>query len=176
MSILGVIVGLAVAGAAGVVILAQRKPNTFVVRREATIDAPPGRIYPKIADFHEWRAWSPWEELDPQLERTYSGPQSGVGAAYAWKGNKKAGQGRMEITQAVPGEKIVLDLHFITPFEARNVTEFVLSPQGDKTRVTWKMQGTSSFVFKVMTVFMDMDAMVGRDFERGLENLGNAVK
>ncbi|HYH78866.1 MAG TPA: SRPBCC family protein [Longimicrobium sp.] len=150
---------------------AATRPDTFRIQRSATIAAPPGRIFPHLDDFHRWAAWSPWEKLDPALKRTFSGAGSGAGAVYAWEGNKKVGKGRMEITESDPPSRLAIKLDFITPFEAHNTTTFTLEPAGGETRVTWAMDGTNTFGFKVMGVFMNMDRMVGRDFERGLADL-----
>ncbi len=151
-------------------ILAAMKPNTFSVVREAEINAPPARVHQLINDFHEWTAWSPWEKMDPNLVRTYSGTASGPGAVYEWTGNKKVGQGRMDITGSTPS-RIDIDLHFMKPFEARNKTVFTLTPQNGGTRVRWEMTGSSPFMFKVMSLFTSMDNMIGKDFESGLNTM-----
>jgi uncharacterized protein YndB with AHSA1/START domain len=163
--------GLIVAGIIGLFVYAATKPDAFRVQRSATIPAPPQAVFDQIADFHNWLAWSPWEKIDPNLKRTYSGPASGVGAVYEWVGNKNVGQGRMEIKEAVPGSRVLIQLDFLKPFEAHNTAEFVLEPKGSDTHVTWAMTGRQPFLFKVMTVFVSMDAMVGKDFEKGLANL-----
>ena len=168
--IVAVLVILALALAA-VLILASRKPDTFRVQRAATIDAPPDRIFPLISDFRQWRAWSPWEDRDPGLQRSYSGPASGEGAVYQWKGNRNVGAGRMEILEAPPPHKIVIKLDFISPFEGHNTAEFTLSPQGGSTIVTWLMHGPAPLLSKVMQVFMSMDDMIGKDFTAGLARL-----
>lgn len=168
--IVAVLIILALAIVA-VLILASRKPDTFRVQRAATIDAPPEKIFALISDFHQWRAWSPWEERDPNLQRSFSGPASGRGAVYEWKGNKNVGAGRMEILDAPPPHRIVIKLDFIAPFEAHNTAEFTLSPQGGSTHVTWLMHGPAPLMSKVMQVFMNMDDMIGKDFAAGLANL-----
>src|SRR5437773_5865734 len=150
---------------------AATKPDTFRIQRSASMKAPPERIFPHINDFHRWGAWSPWEKIDPALQRTYSGAADGQGAVYEWEGNKKVGKGRMEIMQASPPAKIVIKLDFFKPFEAHNTAEFTLQPQGDSTNVTWVMHGRQPYMFKVMTTFFNMDKMVGKDFEAGLANL-----
>jgi uncharacterized protein YndB with AHSA1/START domain len=168
--IVAILVILALAVAA-VLILALRKPDTFRVQRGATIDAPPEKIFPLIGDFRQWRAWSPWEERDPELQRTYSGAASGPGAVYQWRGNRNVGAGRMEILDAPPPHLIVIKLDFISPFEGHNTAEFTLSPQGGSTNVTWLMHGPAPLLSKVMQVFMNMDDMIGKDFAAGLANL-----
>ena len=150
--------------------LGLTKPDSFSVQRTIVIKAPPDKIMPFISDFHHWPRWSPWEELDPAMARTFSGAASGKGAVYDWKGNSDVGQGRMEIIEAGP-TKSVTKLDFIDPMEAHNVMEFNLTPQGDSTQVTWTMTGPTPFLFKVMHVFVSMDKMVGADFEKGLAKL-----
>ena len=162
---------LIVALVAGVLILASTKPDTFSVQRSAMIKAPPEKIFAVLNDFHRWTDWSPWEKLDPAMKRTLGGPASGKGATYAWEGNSKAGQGRMEIIESTPPGKIGIQLDFIKPFEGHNRAEFTLTPQGDATQVNWVMSGPAPFVSKLMQVFVSMDAMIGKDFEAGLANL-----
>ena len=150
--------------------------DTYTVERSATIDAPPERVYSQIADFHNWTNWSPWEDVDPELKRSYSGSQSGTGAVYAWSGNRKAGQGRMEITDAVEPSRVKIDLVFEKPWKARNDTLFVIQPEGTGSRVTWSMTGKKTLMTKVMSVFKSMDDFVGPDFEKGLARLKAATE
>ena len=171
LKILGIVFAIVVVGIAGVLAFAATKPDVFRVQRAVSIKAPPEKIFPLIDDFHDWVAWSPYEKIDPALQRSYSGPQSGKGAVYEWQGNNKVGKGRMEITQSSPSSKIVIALHFMKPFEARNTAEFTMVPEGDATSVTWAMHGSSPFMAKVMCIFMSMDNMVGKQFEEGLANL-----
>jgi hypothetical protein len=147
------------------------KPDAFRIERSASIKAPPEKVYPLINDFHNWGSWSPWEKLDPAMKKTHSGPASGQGAVYEWEGNKQVGKGRMEITEAVPPSKVTIKLDFFKPFEAHNTAEFTLAGQGDATNVTWAMLGKQPFMFKVMSLFMSMDKMIGKDFETGLANI-----
>jgi uncharacterized protein YndB with AHSA1/START domain len=147
------------------------KPNTFRVERGTTINAQAEKIYPLLSDFHQWGHWSPWEKLDPDLKRTYSGAPSGKGAVYAWEGNKKVGAGRMEITEATSPSRLVIKLDFLRPFEAHNVTEFQLRPAGAATQLAWTMTGQNTFMGKMMDTLMSMDKMIGKDFEAGLANL-----
>lgn len=156
--------------------LALTKPNTFSVQRAAVIKAPPEKIMPLISDFHNWPSWSPWEKLDPNMQRTLTGAASGKGAIYNWKGNSDVGQGRMEIIDFTPSTKAVIKLDFIDPMEMNNVTAFSLAPQGENTTVTWTMNGPMPFVSKLMSVFTSMDAMVGRDFEKGLAQMKAAAE
>ena len=150
--------------------------DTYTVQRSATIAAPPQRVYEQIVDFHRWAAWSPWEDIDPDMRRDHSGPESGVGATYAWSGNRKAGQGRMTITEATEPSRVRIDLRFEKPFKARNDTDFHIEPDGAGSRVTWTMTGRKTLATKVMGVFKSMDAMVGPDFEKGLTRLRTAAE
>ncbi len=154
-----------------VLILAAGKPDTFRIERTAVLNASAEKIFPLIADFHQWLNWSPWEGRDPALKRTYSGNERGKGAVYAWDGNKNVGSGRMEILDASVPSKIVIKLDFLKPFEAHNTAEFTMLPQGGATNVTWVMHGPAPFMSRVMQVFMNMDRMIGSDFEAGLANL-----
>ena len=158
-----------------VLILAATKPNTFSVQRATTVKAPPERIFPLINDFHQWASWSPYENKDPAMKRSFGGAADGKGAVYGWEGNKNVGSGRMEILDTSKPSKIVIKLDFFTPFEGHNTAEFTMLPQGDATNlttnVTWLMHGPAPFMSKVMQVFMDLDKMIGRDFETGLANL-----
>ena len=168
IAIVAVVLAIAVAV---VLILAAAKPVTFRVRRSATIKAPPEKVFVAISDFHQWTSWSPWEHRDPAMKRTYSGADSGRGAVYAWDGNKNVGSGRMEILEASLPSKIVIKLDFLKPFEAHNTAEFTMLPQGDATNLTWLMHGPAPLMSRVMQVFMNMDKMIGKDFEAGLANL-----
>lgn len=154
-----------------VLVLAAGKPDTFRIQRAAVLNAPAEKIFPLIADFREWLNWSPWERRDPALKRTYSGAERGNGAIYAWDGNKNVGSGRMEILEANSPSKVVIKLDFLKPFEAHNTAEFTMLPQGGATNVIWVMHGPAPFMSKVMQVFMNMDRMIGKDFEAGLANL-----
>ena len=159
-----------------VLILAATKPDIFRVQRAAAMQAPPEKIFPLINDFHQWGTWSPWENRDPAMKRTFSGTESGKGAVYAWDGNKNVGAGRMEILDAVLPSKIVIKLDFIKPFEGHNTAEFTMLPRDGATEVIWAMYGATPFIGKVMHVFMNMDRMIGKDFEAGLANLKKAVE
>jgi uncharacterized protein YndB with AHSA1/START domain len=158
-----------------ILILAAMKPATFSVQRAATVKAPPERIFPLINDFHQWGSWSPYENKDPAMKRSYSGATSGKGAVYGWEGNKNVGSGRMEILDTSEPSKIVIKLDFFKPFEGHNTAEFTMLPQGDATNlttnVTWLMHGPAPFMSKVMQVFLNIDNMIGKDFEIGLANL-----
>jgi len=154
-----------------ILIYAALKPGSFRVQRTVTIEAPPEKIFPFINDYHNWPSWSPYEKLDPDIKRTYSGPPSGTGAVCEWDGNSRAGRGRMEITESIPSSKVTIRLDFSRPMEGHNVAEFTLRPTGNSTDVTWAMSGPMPYVAKLMTVFFSMDKMVGKEFETGLGNL-----
>jgi uncharacterized protein YndB with AHSA1/START domain len=156
---------------AAVLIYAATKPNDFRVQRTASIKAPPEKIFALINDLHDWSAWSPYEKRDPAMKRTFSGAERGRGAVYEWDGNNNVGKGRMEITDTSPPNKVVIKLDFIKPFEGHNVAEFTMAPQGDATNVTWAMYGPSAYITKLIGTFMNMDRMIGNDFEAGLANL-----
>ena len=167
-----VVIVLAVVGLVG---FAAMKPDTFALTREAGINAPPAEVHALIDDFHQWGRWSPWEKLDPGLKRTHGGAASGKGAVYAWEGNKKVGQGRMEILESTPSA-IRIKLDFLKPFEAHNITDFTLAPRNGGTHVSWTMSGPLNFMMKLMQVFMSMDRMVGKDFEAGLASMKAAAE
>jgi hypothetical protein len=173
LEIITVIAAAIALAIAVILVLASRKPDTFAVQRSAVMHAPAERIFPLVNNFQQWANWSPWEKRDPAMKRSFSGPESGKGAAYAWDGNKNVGSGRMEIIDASSPSKITIKLDFIKPFEGHNTAEFTFAPERDAsaTNVIWIMQGPSSFMSKVMQVFMNLDAMIGRDFEAGLADL-----
>lgn len=162
-----VVVGLV----AALLIYAAARPDTFRVQRELRINAPLEKIFGFINDLHSWVAWSPWERMDPDLKRTYSGSAQGKGAVYEWEGNGKVGRGRMEIAESSPPSHIAIKLDFIKPFEAHNIAEFTLEDQGGSTNVMWVMHGPSPYIAKVIHTFVSMDRMVGTQFEQGLANL-----
>lgn len=156
---------------AAVLLFAATRPDSFRVQRSTSIKASPEKVFPLIADFHAWGAWSPWEKLDPAMKRTHSGAPSGKGAAYAWDGNNDVGAGRMEIAEVVPPSRITIKLDFSRPMEGHNTAEFTLVPKGDASEVTWAMFGPSPYLLKLIGLFLDMDKMIGKDFEAGLANL-----
>lgn len=171
LKVFAVVGAVLVAGIAVVLILAAMKPDQFRVQRSAAIKAPPDKIYPLISDFKAWTAWSPYENKDPGMKRTYSPATSGKGAMYAWEGNGNVGAGNMLITDAPAPSKVALDLNMTSPLTAHNKVEFTLVPAGDATTVTWSMRGATPYWAKVIHVFFNMDKMVGGDFEAGLVNL-----
>lgn len=156
---------------AAVVVFTARKPDTFRVERAAVINAPPEKIFPLLDDLYAWQTWSPWAKKDPNATAEFSGAAKGVGAAFSWDGNKDVGKGRMEIIACEPVRRVVYKLDFEKPFTGHNQAEFTLTPQGSTTRVVWAMGGPMPFISKMMTLFFDMDQMIGRDFEAGLANM-----
>jgi hypothetical protein len=175
-TILLVIVALVVLGIIAVLAIAATRPDTFRVTRATTIKAPAEKIFPFINDFSKWGEWSPYEKKDPAMKRTYSGPMSGIGAHYAWESDKGVGKGSMDITDAVTPGKVALNLDFEKPVSAHNTVLFTLEPQGDATLVTWTMEGPVPYPFKIVHMFMNMDKMVGGDFEAGLADLKIAAE
>ena len=166
------IIAVAIAVAVAVVfILAAAKPDMLNVKRSAIIEAAPEKIFSLIDDFHRWGTWSPYENKDPAMKRSFSGAASGKGAVYTWDGNNNVGSGRMEILDSTVPAKIVIKLDFFKPFEGHNTAEFTMLPQGNVTAITWAMYGPASFMSRVMKVFINMDSMIGKDFETGLANL-----
>ena len=156
---------------AAILVFAATRPDTFRVERSVSIKVPPEKIYALMNDFHQFGAWSPWEQLDQQMQRSYRGAISGKGAVYSWQGNMEVGAGRMEIMDAVAPSKVLIKLDFLQPFEAHNTTQYTLRAQGDATTVSWAMFGPTPYIAKVMGIFASMDSMVGKDFEKGLTKL-----
>jgi uncharacterized protein YndB with AHSA1/START domain len=166
-----VVVLLLVVVVGAVLAYAATKPDVFHVQRSASVKAPPDKIFPLINDFRSWASWSPYEHKDPAMKKTYSGAATGKGAIYEWDGDKNVGSGRIEIADTTPPSRLAIKLDMIKPFAASNRVEFTLQPQGDTTNVTWTMNGHTPYLAKIMHVFLDMDRMVGQDFETGLANL-----
>ena len=160
----------------GILGFAATKPDTFRVQRAAAIKAPPEKVFALINDFKRWDAWSPWEKKDPAMKRTWGAVTSGKDAKYAWDGNKDVGQGSMEIAESVPPSKITLKLDFVRPFEAHNIVVFTLEPKDGATDVVWAMEGPVPYFAKIIHVFINMDSMVGKDFEAGLANLKSVAE
>jgi uncharacterized protein YndB with AHSA1/START domain len=171
LKVFGIIALLLLVAVAAVLVLAATKPDTFVVQRTASINAPPEKIFPLINDFDNWASWSPYEKKDPAMKRTRSGAASGRGSVYAWEGDKNVGKGRMEIAEASPPSRITLKLDFEKPFAAHNIVDFTLEPKGQSTSVTWAMHGPVPYLAKIVHVIFNMDRMVGQDFEAGLASL-----
>jgi uncharacterized protein YndB with AHSA1/START domain len=158
------------------VIVATLQPAGFRIVRSATITAPPAVVFAQVNDLHAFQLWSPWAKLDPAMKSTFAGPPAGRDAVYAWVGNAKVGEGRMTITESKPADRVQMKLEFLKPFKATNTTEFVFRAEGSMTAVTWSMSGTNGFMFKAVSLFMNMDKMVGKDFENGLANLKSVAE
>jgi uncharacterized protein YndB with AHSA1/START domain len=156
---------------AGLILLIATRPAHFCISRSTTIEAPPATIFAHVNQFRAWEAWSPWEKLDPALQRNYEGPVGGEGAVYRWIGNQRVGEGAMTITESRPNALIEIRLEFQKPFACRNAVDFTFKPEGDRTTVTWNMAGQNNFVAKAMHLIMSMDKMVGGQFEQGLAQL-----
>jgi len=172
LAIIGVVVVVAIAG---ILLYAATKPDSFRVQRVVLINAPSDKVFPLINDIKAWTAWSPYEKKDPAMKRTYGAVTAGKGATYAWDGDKNVGQGSIEIVESGP-RKILLKLDFVKPFEAHNMGEFLLEPKGDSTSVTWATYGPSPYISKVVGTFMNIDDLIGRDFEKGLADLKAAAE
>lgn len=153
-----------------VLVIAAFRPVDFSCSRSIVISAPPSAIFPEVNDYRKWVVWSPFE-LDPAIQRTFSGPATGVGASYSWSGNREVGEGRATITESVPGEKVQMKLEFVRPFAGTNIAEFTFKPQGSQTVVSWSFTGHNNFMCRVVGVFVNMEKMVGGQFEKGLGSL-----
>ncbi len=156
--------------------IAATRPAAFVCERSIVIAAPAQAIYPHIDNFHNWRAWSPYEKLDPNAKHTYSGPESGVGAAMTWSGSSKMGEGSTTITRTMPNQHIDIKLVMVRPFACTNDVQFILDPHPSGTKVTWHMAGHYNLISKAMEMVINMDKMVGKDFEHGLQLLKSLVE
>lgn len=172
LEIIAWIVGITVLAALAVAAYASAtKPNTFTISRSATIAAPAEKIFAIVNDFRRWPEWSPWQHMDPDMKQTMSGPPAGVGAVVEWSGNKMVGAGRTELVASEPPSRLAMRLDMYRPMKASNDVEYTLVPEGSRTRVTWAMRGAQPLPAKIFATFVDCDALVGKDFERGLANL-----
>jgi hypothetical protein len=160
----------------GILVIVALQPSSLTVHRQTIIDAPPEVVFPLVNDFHQWRAWSPWEGKDPNLQRNFSGPASGNGAVYGWVGNKKVGEGRMTITESLSPSLIKILLEFIKPFPGICNTEFTFTAAPSGTNVSWTMTGRHNFIQKAFCMFMNMDKLIGGDFEEGLAKMKSAAE
>lgn len=165
------VLGLVIIGIAVFCIVVAMQPAQFKVTRSAAINATPDVVFAQVNDFQKWGAWSPWEKLDPGMKKTISTPSYGQGAFYQWSGNDQVGEGKMTIADTKPNESVKIDLEFLKPFAQKSVTDFTFKPEGGKTNVTWTMSGDNNFMSKAFGLIMDMDKMIGADFERGLAQM-----
>jgi uncharacterized protein YndB with AHSA1/START domain len=152
------------------------QPSDFRIARSATISAPAADVFAQVNDFHKWDAWSPWAKIDPTMKQIYDGAPSGTGAIYTWVGDKKVGEGTMTLTESRPNDVVSIKLEFRKPFKATNTAEFTFKPEGDQTVVTWSMSGRNNFMFKAFGLFMNMDKMLGGEFEKGLASMKSVVE
>jgi len=156
---------------AGLVVIIAMQPSDFRVVRSTSIKAPAATVFEQVNDFHKWDAWSPWAKLDPAMKKSHEGAPAGVGAMYSWSGNDQVGEGRMTLTESRPSEMIRIKLEFLKPFAATNTAEFDFKADGNQTVVTWSMFGTNNVMAKAFGLLMNMDKVVGSDFENGLAQL-----
>jgi len=170
-----ILIGLAVVIIVFLIIVATR-PSEYRVTRSAMIAAPPAVVFPHVNELKKWAKWNPWEKIDPNMKLTYEGPEAGVGASYAWAGNKEVGEGKMTITGSQTNESVRLKLEFFKPMAGVSDTLFTFQPQGDQTEVTWTMSGKNNFIAKAICMFMNMDKMIGGQFEKGLADMKAAVE
>ena len=169
--LIGVVVVLVVFAA-----VVATRPASFSVERSATIPTPPDTAFTQVNDFHAWAGWSPWEKLDPGMKKTFTGASTGAGSIYYWNGNDKVGEGRMTMEKSERPGTIGIKLEFMRPFATTNQTTFTFAPVPEGTKVTWTMAGQNNFLGKAASMFMDMDKLVGGDFERGLSALSLQAK
>jgi hypothetical protein len=170
-----ILIALAVIVVAFVVIVAMQ-PSEFRVARSTTVSAPPTVVFAQVNDFHKWEAWNPWGKIDPAMKQNYEGAPAGVGAIYTWVGNKEVGEGRMTITESRPSDLVRVQLEFFKPFAATSIAEFTFKPEGNQTVVTWSMFGQNNFMAKAIHLFMNMDKMIGGQFEKGLASMKSIVE
>jgi hypothetical protein len=161
---------------AALVAVVALQPAEFHVTRTATMAAPPPVVFAQVNDFRKWEAWNPWARIDPAMKHAYAGAPSGVGAVYTWAGNREVGEGRMTITESRPNERIRVRLDFVKPLAGTSEAEFTFRPEGDRTAVTWSMRGTNSFLAKAIHLVMNMDRMIGGQFDRGLAQMKSVAE
>lgn len=167
-------------GLIGVVVVflgvTSMQPSEFQVTRSSTINAAPAKVFNLVNDFHQWSTWSPWDKMDPTMKKTYEGPATGAGATYAWVGNGQVGEGKMTITKSETPALVEIQLEFLKPMKATNFTRFTFKPEGQGTLVTWTMTGHNNLIAKAFHMIMNVDKMVGGDFERGLAQMKAAAE
>jgi len=153
------------------VIVVATRPSEFRISRSAAMAAPAAVIFPHINELKKWDAWSPWMKLDPNAKSTFEGPEGGKGAAMSWAGNNEVGEGKMTITESRANELVRLHLEFYKPMAGTSDAEFTFKTEGNQTTVTWTMTGKNDFIGKAMCLIMNMDKMVGGQFEQGLASM-----
>ena len=172
MKILAIVVVIIIV----LVVIVALQPADFRVARSTLVSAPPAAVFAQVNDFHKWNAWNPWGKVDPAMKQNYEGAPAGPGAVYTWTGNKEVGEGRMTITDSRPTDLVQMKLEFYKPFAATNTAEFTFVPEGNQTRVTWSMFGEKNFMAKAVHLFMNMDKMIGGQFEKGLADMKTAAE
>lgn len=170
-----ILIGLAVLVIVLVVIVAVQ-PSEFRVARTVTIAAPAPVVFAQVNDFRKWDAWNPWAKIDPAIKQGYEGAPAGNGAVYTWAGNNEVGEGRMTITDSRPNELIRIQMEFLKPFQGRSTAEFTFKPEGDRTAVTWSMAGEHNFIAKAMHLVMNLDRMIGANFDKGLAQMKSVAE
>ena len=165
-----ILIALAVIVVVFLIVVAMQ-PSEYRVTRSITIAAEPAVVFAQVDELKKWEAWSPWLKMDPAMKLTYSGPAAGVGAVSGWAGNSEVGEGRMTITESRPRELIRFHLEFFKPMAGISASEFSFKPEGNQTVVTWSMTGKNNFIGKGLCLFMNMDKMVGGQFEQGLASM-----
>jgi hypothetical protein len=158
------------------IVVVAMQPSVFRVARSATMSAPAPAVFAQVNDFHKWEAWNPWGKIDPAMKQTYEGAPAGPGAIYTWVGNKNVGEGRMTLTESRPSDLIRIKLEFFKPFAGTSIAEFTFKPVGNQTAVTWSMTGKNNFMAKAIHLFMNMDKMIGGQFETGLKQMKSIVE
>jgi polyketide cyclase/dehydrase/lipid transport protein len=169
LAVLGVLLGVAA-------MVVSMQPDTFSVQRSVTVAAPPAAVFNQVNDFQAWDGWSPWKELDPDAKKTVSTPSTGKGATFNWSGNDKVGEGSLTILESRPGELVDIEQVFVRPLAGKARMVFTFAPEGGGTKVTWTMDGTNNFIGKAMCMVVDMDAMLGKDFDRGLASMKSVAE
>ncbi len=173
--LLKILIALAVVIVLLLVVVAMQ-PATFRVARSTTMSAPAATVFAQVNDFHKWEAWNPWGKIDPTMKQTYEGAPAGVGTIYTWDGNKNVGTGRMTIEESRPGELIRIKMEFLKPFANTSTAEFSFKPEGNHTAVTWSMAGEKNFMAKAIHLCVNMDKMIGGQFEKGLADMKSAAE
>jgi hypothetical protein len=170
-----ILIALAVIVVVLVVVVALQ-PAEFRVARSATMSAPAPVIFAQVNELRKWEAWNPWQKMDPAMKLTFAGPPAGTGASYSWVGNSQVGEGRLTIIETRPSDRVRIKLEFLKPFAATNTAEFTFKPAGNQTAVTWSMEGNNNFIAKALNLCMNMDKMVGVQFEKGLADMKSVVE
>ena len=169
------LIALAVIVVVALVVVAMQ-PSEYRVTRTATVAAPAPVVFAQVNDFHKWDTWNPWAKIDPAMKQAYEGAPAGVGAIYTWSGSGEVGEGRMTLTESRPNDLIRIRMEFLKPFAATSIAEFTFKPEGDRTAVTWSMAGDKNFVAKALHLFMNMDKMIGDQFDKGLAQMKTAAE